>query len=98
MLKIPSNAEWIRVDSAFGGLAIYRSEILNSKAIYSGIRGDGRKICEHVSFHSELQENGARIYLNPAFINARVTDHSRRMSSAYTFARVLKYPIRYFLK
>lgn len=96
MLKIPSNSEWIRVDSAFGGLAIYRSEILNSKALYSGLRSDGRKICEHVPFHSELQENGARIYLNPAFINARLTDHSRRMSMAFTLARVLTYPFRYF--
>ena len=96
MLKIPSNSEWIRVNSAFGGLAIYRSEVLNSKALYSGIRSDGRKICEHVPFHSELHENGARIYLNPAFINARATDHSRRMSLVYTLSRVLKYPIRYF--
>lgn len=98
MLKIPSNSEWIRVDSAFGGIAIYRSEILNSKALYSGIRSDGRRICEHVPFHSELQVNGARIYLNPAFINARATDHSRRMSLSYTLARVLKYPIHYFTK
>jgi glycosyltransferase involved in cell wall biosynthesis len=98
MLKIPSNSEWIPVDSAFGGLAIYRTEILNSNALYSGIRGDGRKICEHVPFHSELHDNGARIYLNPAFINARGTDHSRRMSLAYTFARILNYPIRYFSK
>jgi glycosyltransferase involved in cell wall biosynthesis len=96
MLKIPSKSEWISVDSAFGGLAIYRAEILNSSALYSGIRSDGRKICEHVPFHFELQNNGARIYLNPAFINARTTDHSRRMSLAYTLFRVLKYPVNYF--
>ena len=98
MLRIPKNAEWIEVESAFGGLAIYKTSILRTDAKYVGITNEGKAICEHVPFHENLRANGARIFVNPAFINARSTDHSRNLSWIYTIYRILKYPLNWFIK
>ena len=97
-IRIPRESEWIEVESAFGGLAIYRSEILNSDAIYDGRSSDGKDICEHVPFHNRLRLNGARIYVNPAMINARITDHSRRLSIFFTILRIGRYPQKIITK
>ena len=97
-IRIPRESEWIEVESAFGGLAIYRSEILNSDAIYDGRSSDGKEICEHVPFHNRLRLNGARIYVNPAMINARITDHSRRLSIFFTILRIGRYPQKIIAK
>ncbi len=51
----------VRLDSAFGGLAIYQMKGILSGARYSG------EDCEHVCFHQALAEKGAgRLYLNPS--------------------------------
>ncbi len=92
MLKIPKASEWIEVDSAFGGLAIYRSSLFGLIAQYAGKTDLGNKVCEHVPFHAALKANGARIFINPRFINTRATDHSRRLSIIFTFLRIIRYP------
>jgi len=98
MLRIPSDSEWIEVDSAFGGLAIYKASILGSSAGYLGVKADGKKICEHVPFHSKLKTEGARIFINPALINARITDHSRRLTVVFTLLRIFQYPLKQIMK
>jgi hypothetical protein len=98
MLRIPSDSEWIEVDSAFGGFAIYKSSILDSKANYLGITEEGKRICEHVPFHLALKSKGARIFVNPALINARITDHSRRLSPLSTLLRICRYPLKAMMK
>jgi hypothetical protein len=94
MIKISRESKWIPVESAFGGIAIYRSTVLKTPAIYSGRGTDHLPICEHVPFHHLLRENGARIFINPKFINTRITDHSRRLSLLYTALRILRYPFK----
>ena len=97
-IRIPKNSAWIEVDSAFGGLAIYKSELFESKATYIGITMEEKGVCEHVSFNNQIRESGARIYINPRFINTRVTDHSRRLSFIFTLLRILRYPMKFFIK
>ncbi len=77
MARLSPDADWIEVDSAFGGLAIYRREALLSGR-YSGVCA-GHPICEHVPLHAELRAKGYRIFINPALINANRTDHSARI-------------------
>ena len=77
MARLSPRAEWIEVDSAFGGLAIYRREALLAGR-YSGVQ-NGQSICEHVPLHAELRAAGCRIFINPALINAHRTDHSSRI-------------------
>lgn len=97
MLRIPITSEWIEVDSAFGGFAIYKSSVLNSKASYRGVTVQGKRVCEHVPFHSALKSEGARIFINPKLINARMTDHSRRLSPLFTLLRICRYPLNFLM-
>jgi glycosyltransferase involved in cell wall biosynthesis len=77
MARLSPRAEWIEVESAFGGLAIYRRDALLAGR-YSGVQ-DGQSICEHVPLHAGLRAKGSRIFINPALINAHRTDHSARI-------------------
>jgi glycosyltransferase involved in cell wall biosynthesis len=76
MIKIESKLDWIEVDSAFGGLAIYKKDILQNCS-YEGTYKDGTPICEHVPFHQQLKKRGHRIFINPRLINAKSTEHTK---------------------
>jgi hypothetical protein len=75
MLHIETGAEPIEVDSAFGGLAIYkRAALLESR--YLATQLNGRAVCEHVPLHDAIRRAGYRIFINPALINTSATPHS----------------------
>lgn len=74
MIHIPKESDWVEVDSAFGGLAIYKKvAILSSN--YIGLTEDGSEICEHVLFHQRMKKVGYRIFINPRLINAKRSEH-----------------------
>lgn len=79
MIKVPSHADWIEVDSAFGGFAIYRKTAVENVS-YAGLTSDGEEFCEHVSLHQQIREQGGRIFLNPKMLNGGVVDHARNAS------------------
>ncbi len=76
MITLSPQAEWIEVDSAFGGLAIYRRAALDDGA-YDGLTETGAIACEHVAFHADLRRAGRRLFINPALIGGGVNEHSR---------------------
>ncbi len=77
MIVIPMDAEWIEVESAFGGLAIYKREaLLCSDGKYVGLNERRFEIVEHASLHSSIIQNGYKIFINPKFINTDFTEHS----------------------
>jgi hypothetical protein len=78
MVTIPENSDWIEVESAFGGLAVYRRAVLHD-ARYIGLTAQREEICEHVTFHNMLRSKGARIFINPRLINCSYTEHSRHL-------------------
>lgn len=58
---------WLEVDSAFGGMAIYRADIIKS-ARYSPI-DHGLEECEHVVFHQAIKrQSNTRFFINPQFV------------------------------
>ena len=57
---------WLNVDSAFGGVGIYRTEAFKNSN-YSGFQ-DGYQICEHVNFHKKAAMSGAKLFINPKFV------------------------------
>jgi len=67
-IDITTDMDWIEVDSAFGGMAIYHRRALD-KGQYIGIRKDGTEICEHVTLHRQIKEQGFKIFINPALMN-----------------------------
>ena len=77
MVVIPQDAEWIEVESAFGGLAIYRREtLLDAQYKYIGLNKDGIEVVDHASLHLGIIQNGYKIFINPRLINTDFTEHS----------------------
>ena len=64
----PLDAGMIEVDSAFGGLGIYKLSFVEG-CEYLGINGNGDEICEHVEFHHQIRENGGKLFIDAAMIN-----------------------------
>lgn len=75
MITIPANSEWIEVDSAFGGLAIYKTHLLKGLC-YDYADSNGKTTCEHVALHKKIRERGGRILINPKLINCKLNEHS----------------------
>ena len=68
MIKIKSSKKIIAVDSAFGGLAIYKKLNIPDNAKYIGLSRNGEKICEHISFHNAIRKNQGLIFINPKLV------------------------------
>lgn len=77
MITIPSNAQPIPVSSAFGGLAIYKMEVLQGRR-YIGYGPAGEPCCEHVSLNESITADGYKIFIHPALINNSLNEHSKR--------------------
>jgi hypothetical protein len=66
--RIPIDHPWIPVQSAFGGLGLYRSSALNSHWYDTGNRNE-QPTCEHVGLHRRMALDGSRFYIVPNLIN-----------------------------
>ncbi len=66
----------IEVDSAFGGLAIYKREAFLAGR-YAGVDSmAGFDVADHVPFHEELRAKGYKIFINCALTNCQQYPHS----------------------
>ena len=86
MITIPASNEWIDVESAFGGFAIYRRNWFDIVK-YVGVTEDGDEVCEHVSINLTMRKAGAKIFINPQLINAGLTPHTRHLKFPRTLVR-----------
>jgi hypothetical protein len=93
MVHIDTARPMIEVESAFGGLAVYRRDALLG-ARYVGLDAAGAEVCEHVTLHAQMRADGARLFINPALINARRTKHAGRKKLWRTLRRRLWNAIR----
>ncbi len=64
-IPIPVSAQPIEVESAFGGLAIYRMADALSDARYRGLTNSGKEVCEHVRFNQHVARSGRRLFILP---------------------------------
>jgi len=64
-MMLPIGAPPMRMNSAFGGLCLYRTDAFLSSR-YQG--GD----CEHVHFHRGMAAAGYDLYLNPGSVYVAV--------------------------
>lgn len=96
MVKIPRASKAIRVDSAFGGLALYRSSVVGESR-YSSRTREGLRVCEHVPFHAEFSRNSKLgLHIQPSLINARYTEHTRLLAPVRRFCQPLVAMLRKF--
>lgn len=86
-LKIHKNSHWIEVDSAFSGLAIYRRPVLK-KAKYIGLTENGIEICEHVTLHQQIKQQGFNIFINPALINSNTLVNSAHVKPRFSSRKI----------
>lgn len=86
MATIPASSNWIEIDSAFGGFAIYRRNWFDLVG-YVGVADDGEEVCEHVSFNTALRRNGAKLYINPQQNNAELTLDTQHLRFSRTLMR-----------
>ena len=76
MITIPIDASPIEVDSAFGGIGIYKIEC-SKLGKYSGLNKDGIQFCEHVYFNACLKREGKELFILPGFINGSWNEHNK---------------------
>lgn len=88
-IRIRPTSDWIEVDSAFGGLAIYRRETLKG-VTYSAFNAQGEEICEHVTLHSQLRSRNFRIFINPKLVNLKWNGHNQSRKRSKALKRYLK--------
>ena len=74
MITIPMDAEWIEVDAAFGGLSLYKKEVIVCSS-YAGVTPTGVEICEHVVLSEGIKKSGFKIFINPRLINTKRSEH-----------------------
>lgn len=87
MITISQSSDWIEVDSAFGGLGIYKKSLFVENE-YRGLSCQGDEICEHVYFHRLLRSKGANIYINPRLINTDINEHSLQTTFRFKLFRI----------
>lgn len=92
--KILISSPWIKVDSAFGGLAIYKRESLDN-VTYSGLDFNGAEICEHVTLHECMIAHGRKLYINPHLINDGWNEHSKANMTWPKVKRLIKLILYY---
>ena len=68
MIKLNKYLSFIEVDSAFGGLAIYKISSIPKNAKYIGVDKNNNQTCEHVLFHQFIKNSGGKIFINPQMI------------------------------
>jgi hypothetical protein len=66
--KVYLQNQLLPVDSAFGGIAIYKLASISDTCRYIGEYDDGEELCEHVEFNKCIKNNGGKIYINTNFL------------------------------
>jgi hypothetical protein len=98
MIKISPSHPLIEVDSAFGGLCIYRRWVLE-KFDYSNDSPSAAAETDHVILNRKAKAYGAKIYIHPGLINSKWTTHSLDAIPIIRFSKsvVHLFPLRVFL-
>jgi len=76
----------IPVTSAFGGFAIYKTEIL----LTSSYKSNNYHQSEHVNFHSSNSSTQRRFFINPSLINNNFNAYNLNRYGAVRFLREIK--------
>ena len=98
MIRINPKLPPIEVDSAFGGLCIYKRWVLE-KFDYFDDTPSASTDTDHVILNRKAKANGASIYIHPGFVNSKWTTHSLDAIPTIRFFKSLAhlFPLRIFL-
>jgi len=83
MQRLSKRSPLISVDSAFGGLALYRKEVFE-RFDYRLYSEEYRGESEHVSLHKKITTSGGKLFIVPAMTNFAYSPHNL---AKYSFFR-----------
>ena len=92
MKHIGEKSDWISVDSAFGGLGVYRFRAIRGLRYLGEL--NGREICEHVPFHRSIKEKGGRIFIVPGLINCDYSSHTEILKSSVRLKTLIVHTLK----
>jgi len=75
MRRIPIDEELIEVDSAFGGLGVYRCCVFE-KFDYKLLEETNVEESEHISLHKKIVDSGGRLFIVPGMTNFSYAPHN----------------------
>ena len=75
MRRIPRDNELIEVDSAFGGLGVYRRRVFE-KFDYASLSETSTDESEHISLHKKIVASGGKLFIVPAMTNFSYSPHN----------------------
>ena len=81
--RIPVTSPYIKVDSAFGGLAVYRTKYIQN-AWYGSRNNMGQSTCEHVLFNAAVRRNNPGLYICPFMTNKSPDEHISRNTKFFS--------------
>ena len=90
MRKISKNDPWISVDSAFGGLAIYKTNLFLDNN-YDSNTWEGPLVSEHVDFNLKCTSSGAKFFIVPSFINSNWNEYNINKIFVVRQLRLMRY-------
>ena len=93
MRIIPTHSNWIKVLSAFGGFAIYKTQLFLDNNYDR--RDDGESKIDHVDFNLKCIDGGASFYINPMLLNSNWNIHNINRIKLIRFLKELK---KFYLK
>jgi len=64
-VKFTNMSGWLPVDSAFGGIGLYKTQSFKHSSYWGYANGE---VCEHVAFHEKAKAAGMSLYINPEFV------------------------------
>lgn len=95
MISISHDKTPIEVDSAFGGLGIYKKSAILSSS-YIGLDDNEEEFCEHVYLHTIMRGKGLNLYIVPSLINCGWNEHSKNLQFTSRIRDSLRYSIKKF--
>ena len=88
MLRINKYSPWIQVNSAFGGLAIYKIDLF-LKFNYDFMNLEREIYSEHIDFNYKCVQNAANLFINPRLINCHYNEYNLNKIWLIRFLRSL---------
>ena len=75
MRRIPRDKELIEVESAFGGLGVYRRRVFENFD-YASLIETSTGESEHISLHKKILNSGGKLFIVPAMTNFSYSPHN----------------------
>jgi hypothetical protein len=88
MIKISPRSPWIEVNSAFGGLGVYKTKVF-LESDYKKVRDTREIYSEHIDLHFSAKLNGERLYINPKLVNSKWNIYNLNRIKAVRIVREL---------